>query len=137
MSKHKYVPRSPSDIPAGVRFDVPQRHQGHIVEVAFGGFDRGTHDDGDPYMRVHDQSDNATDYYRLATTKQDATLLRAQELVAGYLAEARKLGNKPACQVWKLAQKQLSAPPGSPLAQGQEGLAYDIVKQHEDEQSEP
>ena len=54
-----------AEVPDGVRFDVPRRNQGQIVEVAYGGFDQAEHDVGDPYKRVHDQSDRSTTYYRL------------------------------------------------------------------------
>lgn len=63
-----YVQCQQADIPAGVRFHVPQRHQGQSIEVAYGGFDRAEHDEGDPYMRVLDRSigPQAITYYRLA-----------------------------------------------------------------------
>lgn len=64
MSGGKYVPCRETDIPDGVRFDVPRKHQGQIVEIAYGGFDRGEHGHGDPYKRSHDQSDRTTAYWR-------------------------------------------------------------------------
>jgi hypothetical protein len=66
MTAKIYVVCDASDIPAGVRFDVPRRLQGQTVEVAYGGFDRAEHDDGDPYKRVTDRSigPKATTYYR-------------------------------------------------------------------------
>jgi hypothetical protein len=45
-----------ASIPAAVRFDVPGRYQGQIVEYAFGGFGRYEHDDDAPFMRVTDRS---------------------------------------------------------------------------------
>ncbi len=45
-----------ASIPDAVRFDVPGRHQGQIVEYAFGGVGRYEHDDGAPFMRVTDRS---------------------------------------------------------------------------------
>jgi hypothetical protein len=68
MSK-RYIECRESDIPAGVRFDVPRRHQGQIVEVAFGGFDRAEHDHGDPYKRITDRSDRSVNYYKLTEAK--------------------------------------------------------------------
>lgn len=133
--KHNYVRCDLKDIPAGVCFSVPGRNQGQIIEVAYGGFGRAEHDDGDPYKRICDGSDASTTYYRLATTEADTMRLRAKEIAADYLAEARRLGNRPAGHVWRMALKQLDAPAGSPLAQGQEALARDIVSQHEGEQS--
>lgn len=67
-SKHKYVRCSENDIPAGVRFDVPQRNAGQIVEIAYGGLGRAEHDEGDEYMRRHDRSLGplAFEFYRLA-----------------------------------------------------------------------
>lgn len=41
-------------LPRGVRFDVPRRNQGQIIEVAYGGFRRAEHDEGDPFKRVTD-----------------------------------------------------------------------------------
>lgn len=46
-----------SEVPAGVRWHVPRRNQGQIVEVAYGGFGRGEMDAGDPYKRVEDRSE--------------------------------------------------------------------------------
>ena len=65
----KYIPCSESDIPAGVRFDVPGRLQGQPTEVAYGGFSRGEHDEGDPYKRVTERAigPTAVRYYKLAT----------------------------------------------------------------------
>lgn len=66
MAHYTYVPCDPTTIPAGVRFDVPARCDGQMVEIAYGGFDRAAHDRGDPYKRVHDRSvGGGTTYYRL------------------------------------------------------------------------
>ena len=64
---NNYIACSASDIPDRVRFDVPRRHQGQIVEIAYGGFSRYEHDHGDPYMRRLDRSigPNAHEYFRL------------------------------------------------------------------------
>jgi hypothetical protein len=62
---YHYVPCREEDVPDNVRFDVPARHGGHTVEVAYGGFSRAAHDAGDPYKRVHDRSIGGTTYYRL------------------------------------------------------------------------
>lgn len=65
MARHEYEPCALDDIPDDVRFDVPERYQGQIVEVAYGGYDRAGNDLGDPYMRRTDRSDNTVTYYRL------------------------------------------------------------------------
>lgn len=52
----KYQEISAEKVPAKVRFDVPRRCQGQMVEVAYGGFSRGEHGYGDPFMRVTDYS---------------------------------------------------------------------------------
>lgn len=67
MTTSKYIEISASRIPGNVRFDVPRRNQGQHVEVAFGGFGRYEHDDGDQYKRIVDRSTGRTTYYRLST----------------------------------------------------------------------
>lgn len=52
----RYIEVTEKEIPAGVRFDVPRRYQGTGLEIAFGGFDRAEHDEGDLYKRVTDFS---------------------------------------------------------------------------------
>mgnify|MGYP001578250302 CR=1 FL=1 len=64
MTKYQQVQKH--EVPNAVRFDVPLRNQGQIIEIAYGGFGRAEHDDGDPYKRVHDRSDGTITYYRLA-----------------------------------------------------------------------
>lgn len=68
MKKHEYVPCAKESIPDKVRFDVPRRNQGQTVEVAYGGFGRSEHDEGDLYKRVHDRSlgPEAFRYYKLS-----------------------------------------------------------------------
>ena len=61
---YKYIECASSVVPASIRFDVPRRHDGQIVEIAYGGFDRAAHDEGDPYKRVTDRSDGSVRYYR-------------------------------------------------------------------------
>lgn len=62
-----YTPIAESQIPDGVRFDVPGDCQGQTIEVAYGGFSRTEHGEGAPYRRVHDQSlPHAITYYVLA-----------------------------------------------------------------------
>lgn len=48
------------------RWDVPQHNQGQIVTVAYnaGRPQRTEACHGDKYQRVHDASDNTTDYYQ-------------------------------------------------------------------------
>lgn len=60
----RYEPCNLSDIPDGVRFDVPRRNQGQIIEVAYGDFGRSPNDNGDPWKRVVDRSDGSVQYYR-------------------------------------------------------------------------
>lgn len=65
-ARHDYVPCAAQDVPGDVRFDVPARHQGQIVEVAYGGYGRHAHDEGDLYKRIVDRSAyGAAEYYRL------------------------------------------------------------------------
>jgi hypothetical protein len=66
MTKYKYVRCPAAAVPDRIRFDVPRRNQGQIVEVAYGTSGRGEADRGDPFMRVVDLSDGLPpDYYRL------------------------------------------------------------------------
>ena len=72
MSKIKYVECRESEIPADIRFDVPRRNQGQIVEVAYGTFSRGEAGPGDPYKSVYDRSTQGpTRYYRLVDEAGD------------------------------------------------------------------
>lgn len=65
MASYEYVEIRESEVPARVRFDVPGRLQGQIVEIAYGGWSRGEHDEGDPYQRVTDRSlVNSRRYYK-------------------------------------------------------------------------
>jgi hypothetical protein len=54
-------------LPKGLRFDVPKQNQGQAIEIAYGGFSRGEHSDGDPYRRVTDRSIGpaAVTYYKM------------------------------------------------------------------------
>jgi hypothetical protein len=54
-------------LPKGVRFDVPPQNQGQAIEVAYGGFARSEHCDGDPYRRVTDRSigNGVVTYYKM------------------------------------------------------------------------
>ena len=64
MSKYRYTPCALRDIPHAIGWDVPDRHRGQIVEVAYGGHSAGPHDAGAPYQRVLDRSDGSREYYR-------------------------------------------------------------------------
>lgn len=68
--KHNYIAIPANDVPANIRFDVPRRHQGQIVEIAYGDlrYYRSFADVGAPYKREHDRSlgPHAITYYRLA-----------------------------------------------------------------------
>lgn len=68
ITEIRYEPIPADSIPAKVRFDVPRRNQGQIVEVAYGGFSRYAHDEGDEYKRVVDRSVGVgrVTYYRRA-----------------------------------------------------------------------
>lgn len=59
-----------ASIPAGIRFDVPRRFQGQIVEHAFGDYGRYEHDDDSPYMQVTDRSLPASDPKRVLYFKR-------------------------------------------------------------------
>jgi hypothetical protein len=54
-----------TQVPDGVRFDVPRRNQGQMIEVAYGGFGAGPWDDGDLYKRVKDRTAPTTRFYQL------------------------------------------------------------------------
>lgn len=60
----RYAPIPACDVPAGVRFDIPGRNQGQIVEVAYGGWGRAEHGPGDPYRRTIDRSTGRVTYAR-------------------------------------------------------------------------
>jgi len=68
----KYVECGKGDVPGNVRFDVPARLAGQHVEVAYGGFGRAEHDEGDLYKRVTDRSigPGAVAYYRLLVSEK-------------------------------------------------------------------
>jgi len=54
----KYAPIAAADVPATVRFDVPRRNQGQIVEIAYAAWPRtaGEAGHGDRYQRIVDGS---------------------------------------------------------------------------------
>ncbi len=131
--QHQYLRCDEKDIPGNVSFHVPDRLRGQTVEVSYGGFGKECFDEGAPFKKVHDRSEYGATYYRLAK-RADETLLEAIELAEGHLAEATKLKNAPARQVWRMALKQLRAPEGAPLAEGQRALAEDIVRQSREEE---
>lgn len=61
-----YAPCRAEEIPAGVRFDVPRRNQGQMIEIAYGGFGRAEHGPGDEYMRRRDLSNGEVSFFRAA-----------------------------------------------------------------------
>lgn len=70
MSENKYVEISEREIPEGVRFDVPARNSGQMIEVGYGTFGRGEASSGDPFKRVTDRGiGGGVRYYRLASNK--------------------------------------------------------------------
>jgi hypothetical protein len=64
--KVRYVECRHEEIPSGVRWSVPSRNQGQIVEVAYGSFGSSEGDHGDPFKRVTDASVPAVTFYRRA-----------------------------------------------------------------------
>lgn len=82
-----YVQIKAEQVPEGIRFDVPSRHQGQAEEVAFGGCSRTEHDAGDPYKRVTDRSvyPPTVTYYkrrRTLTLNVDVTALKRSDVDA-------------------------------------------------------
>lgn len=59
-----------TSVGASVRFDVPRRNQGQIVEVAYGALGAGEAGRGDPWMRVIDRSDGSTTFWRLVAVSE-------------------------------------------------------------------
>lgn len=73
-----YVEIPAGEVPAGVIWDTPRRHQGQTVEVSYATRIRSTRggaDDGDEYKRVIDRSVPETRYYRLVTRGEQAATL--------------------------------------------------------------
>lgn len=66
MSRYTYIAVPESHVPQHIRFDVPARHQGQHIEVAYGGYDKYEHDEGADWKCVTDRSTGSTTYYRLA-----------------------------------------------------------------------
>ena len=62
MAKYEIV--KAAEVPSGVRWAVPRKNQGQIVEVAYG--DLGSEPEaGDPWMRIVDSSERGPPtYYR-------------------------------------------------------------------------
>lgn len=70
MGNGKYVECWEREIPEGVRFDVPRRNQGQMIEVAYGGFGRYENDEGAPYKRVTDRGEGGgTQFFRFVEDK--------------------------------------------------------------------
>lgn len=66
MTRAIYIPCAVDEIPAGVRWDVPGRNQGQIVEVAYATPVRCNSEagPGDEYRRTTDGSDGSVGYER-------------------------------------------------------------------------
>lgn len=62
----RYIEVTASDIPSDARWDVSQRNQGQIVEVAYADYPSSAYeaDAGAFYKRVTDRSDQSVTYYR-------------------------------------------------------------------------
>lgn len=65
--KHQYVKTDRSALPESLRFDTPAHNSGQIVEVSYADYPTGADEAcyGSAYKRVHDRSDNTTEYFRL------------------------------------------------------------------------
>lgn len=63
-----YVEVQSSEVPAGLRWDVPARNQGQIVEVAYAAWPWTAAEagHGDEWQRVFDASDRSLAYFRRA-----------------------------------------------------------------------
>jgi len=72
-TKYEYIRIPASQVPEGVRFDVPARNQGQHTEVAYGGFGRAAHCEGDKYKRVRSPTETITgqggQYYMLTQVR--------------------------------------------------------------------
>lgn len=64
----KYIEIPAAQVPEDIRWDVPARNQGQIVEVAYGDHRRygSEANHGAPYKRVTDHSEGSVTYYRYA-----------------------------------------------------------------------
>jgi hypothetical protein len=64
-----YLSVKESELPKGLRFDVPRREQGQIIEVAYADDppEEGEACNGSKYRRESDQSDGSVTYYVRAT----------------------------------------------------------------------
>ena len=69
-----YRPIPASAVPAGLRWDVPPRHQGQIVEVAYADAGRGRYaaSEGDEYRQTTDRSTGEVAYAQRAAEAREA-----------------------------------------------------------------
>lgn len=59
-----------ADMPAGVRFDVPGRNAGQMVEIAYGTFGRGAAGEGDPWQMITYHAEGGRrEYFRLVDAR--------------------------------------------------------------------
>jgi len=67
MDEIKYQPIKKSELPGGLRFDVPGQNQGQHIEVAYADYPafKAEARRGSAYMRVHDLSDQTVAYLKL------------------------------------------------------------------------
>lgn len=75
MDTTEYRRVTERDVPTNLIWVTPRRNQGQIVEVSFSnGIPAGRRvnyeaDDGDPWMRSVDRSDNTVRFYRATTAE--------------------------------------------------------------------
>jgi hypothetical protein len=69
-SEYEYVEVAASGFISDLRWDVPRRNAGQIVEVAYSAFppSRGEADHGDKYKRVYDASTGDVRYFERRPT---------------------------------------------------------------------
>ena len=70
MRRYKPIPES--EVPSGLRFDIPRSNQGQIVEHSYADFPRRASEagSGSRYKRVYDRSDRSVAFYRLVGCDQ-------------------------------------------------------------------
>ena len=88
----EYVPIPGRDVPITVRFDTPGRHQGQIIEVAYGEVTTGRasaeHDHGATYRRVLDRSTGAVEYAKRTDDPEAQRARFALDRIAATLRDA-------------------------------------------------
>ena len=80
----KYVKVEERHVPRGVRFDVTRASAGQMIQIAYSGFDRHEHGDGDRFKMVTDRSLREASYY-IAAPWDDISQERGREIADGVL----------------------------------------------------